>query len=347
MAGACRSLWHWLGGDLASGPQYRSGSQDAQDQADIQAMSAILTAEHVPGDESSRQAAGYGLAHLAASHSRHAAAAVSSPCSICGIDAWIFYIDTVQHGDLRDIYCTDQVQSLLDALTHPRHEGPRRVAVSALAAAGDTAVPGLVALLQRTRLSSDERELRTLTYAADALGEAATSSQHWLPALSALGDKMRALDAAASSSGRMPVRTLSPFPSTFPTQTHFPSHCPYKPTGQVSGNGKAAYNPARSVVAAVEHIAQRAVAAADAAACRAASASSVQCIYNVVHVCMFVHVCVCVCVCVCTLIYGIDAYILLRTFMVIRAGRMLLSALDGSSAGGAAGAVHSPYNMYV
>ena len=137
-------------------------------------------------------------------------------------------LDTVQHGPLRDIYCTDQVQSLLDALTHPQHEGPRRVAVSALAAAGDTAVPGLLALLQRTRLSSDERDLRTLTYAADALGEAATSNQHWLPALSALGDKMRALDAAASSSGRMPVRTLSPFPSTFPTQAHYPSHCPYK-----------------------------------------------------------------------------------------------------------------------
>jgi hypothetical protein len=101
MAGACRSLWHWLGGDLASGPQYRSGSQDAQDQADVQAMSAILTAEHVPGDESARQAAAYGLARLAASHSRDAAAAVPPPCSICGIDAWIFYIDTVQHGHFK------------------------------------------------------------------------------------------------------------------------------------------------------------------------------------------------------------------------------------------------------
>ena len=210
-AGACASLWHWLGGDHASGPH-----ENFKHRASVEVLGARLTAPHVPGDESVRQQAGYGLANLVASRDSNAAAAV---------------------------------QSLLDALTHPQHEGPRRVAVSALAAAGDGAVPGLLGLLQRTRVSiahaeqGDEHLLRTLTYAADALGEAATSKQYWLPALNVLGDIMRGIDEVISSLGH-PLR---------------------------SGNGKAAYHPSRSILAAVEHIAQRAVVAADHASCQAAS----------------------------------------------------------------------------
>jgi hypothetical protein len=211
-AGACASLWHWLGGEHAFGPQ-----ENVKHHTDANVLGARLTAPHVPGDESARQQAGYGLANLVASRDSNVAVVA--------------------------------VQILLGALTHPQHEGPRRVAVSALAAAGDGAVPGLLSLLQCTRArianaeQGDEHVLRTLTYAADALGEAATSKQHWLPALNVLEDIMRGIDEVGSSLGQ-PLR---------------------------SGNGKAAHNPIRSVLAAVEHIVQRAVAAADSTSCQAAS----------------------------------------------------------------------------
>ena len=118
--------------------------------------------------------------------------------------------------------------------THKTCEGARRVAVPGLAAAGDAAVPALLALLQRTRAGGGEAEQRAVAYTADALGEAAASGQHWVSALRALGETQCALEAAV-----------------------------------VAGHPLSA-NPAGSVLAAVEHIAQRAVAAGDAAACRLA-----------------------------------------------------------------------------
>ena len=49
-AGACASLWHWLGGEHDSGPQ-----ENAKCHADVKVLDARLTAPHVPGDESARR----------------------------------------------------------------------------------------------------------------------------------------------------------------------------------------------------------------------------------------------------------------------------------------------------
>eukprot|EP01052_Picozoa_sp_SAG31_P027511 SAG31_NODE_2581_length_5436_cov_3.876897_2_plen_488_part_00 len=143
------------------------------------------------------------------------------------------------------------VELLLEALTHQTCEGARRVAVPGLAAAGDAVAASLVALLARIDVEGcDEVALRTLAYGADALGEAAEGQHTWMSALKVLAKKQLALEVAVASG-------------------HFGSL-----QGDVNANPNTAISPSGSagcVLAAVEHISQRAIAAGDAEACELAS----------------------------------------------------------------------------
>ena len=92
--------------------------------------------------------------------------------------------------------------------------------------------------------------LRTLAYAADALGEAAEGQHTWMLALEALAKKERALEAAVAT---------GQFGSL---------------EGHINANPNTAISPSGSagcVLAAVEHIGQRAIVAGDAKACELAS----------------------------------------------------------------------------
>jgi len=211
MEGACRSLWRWLGGDPAGGP---GGPATTESVAEL---GARLMAEHAHGDEPGRHHASYALAEIAAASG----------------------------GDE-----SQAVEQLLAALTHETCEGARRVAVPGLAAAGDAAVPSLVALLNAIDVEGGDDALRTLAYAADALGEAAEGQQVWMVALEALVKKQRALEAAIDA---------GQFGSL---------------VGDVTSDANTAISPsgsAGSVLAAVEHIGQRAVVAGDDEACECAS----------------------------------------------------------------------------
>ncbi len=129
-------------------------------------------------------------------------------------------------------------------MVHPTCEGARRVAIHGLSAAGDAVVPGLLELLRSSDVNK-EVGLRTTTYVADALGEAAEGADAWKTALQVLGEKQLLLDAAVQA-GREQVsvaggvRGITPWHSPSPISS------------------------AKSVLHAVEHIAQRAVAARDA-----------------------------------------------------------------------------------
>ena len=215
MEGTCGSLWRWLGGDAAGGPDVPATTESTAE------LGARLAAEHVHGDEPGRNNASYALAEIAASGGGG--------------------------GDARQA-----VELLLAAITHETCEGARRVAVPGLAAAGDAAVPSLVALLEGINVEGDDdgeaardAALRTLAYGADALGEAAEGQQVWMPALQALAEKQRALQAAVAA-GRYVSQGSNP-------------------NSAISSGGSAG-----SVLAAVEHIGQRALVAGDAAACELA-----------------------------------------------------------------------------
>ena len=129
-------------------------------------------------------------------------------------------------------------------MVHPTSEGARRVSIHGLSAAGDVVVPGLLSLLRKSDVS-DEVGLRTMTYVADALGEAAEDAKFWETALELLGEKQAALDAAIKA-GHEQVNASGGIPAATPW--HAPS-----PT-----------SAGKSVIHAVEHIAQRAVSARDA-----------------------------------------------------------------------------------
>ena len=207
MEGACGSLWRWLGGDAAGGPQVHAATDSVTE------LGARLTAEHAHGDEPSRNNASYALGEIAASGGRDAAQAV---------------------------------ELLLAAITHETCEGARRVAVPGLAAAGDAAVPSLIALLEGIDVEGAKAAaLRVLAYGADALGEAAEGEQVWMGALEALGEKHHALDAAMAAGQ---------------------SALPWITAENPNNSGSAG-----SVVAAVESIGQRAVAAGNVEACELAS----------------------------------------------------------------------------
>lgn len=212
MEGACESLWSWFGGDPTAAPNVPSVLDSVVD------LGARLMAEHAHGDELGRINASYALAKIAASDQRDSARAL---------------------------------ELLLAAITHETNEGARRVAVPGLAAAGDAAVPSLVAMLARIDAKGcDETTLRTVAYGADALGEAAESQHTWMPALQVLAKKELALEAAVAAG-------------------HFGSL-----QGDVNANPNTAISPSGSagcVLAAVEHITQRAIVAGDAEACELAS----------------------------------------------------------------------------
>eukprot|EP01043_Picozoa_sp_COSAG02_P033275 COSAG02_NODE_2263_length_9312_cov_3.608054_3_plen_488_part_00 len=148
------------------------------------------------------------------------------------------------------------IELLLAAVTHETCEGARRVAVPGLAAAGDAAVASLVGLLARIDVEGrDEVALRTLAYGADALGEAAEGQHTWISALNVLAKQELALEAAVAAG-------------------HFGSL-----QGDVNANPNTAISPSGSagcVLAAVEHISQRAIAAGDAEACELASSILLQ-----------------------------------------------------------------------
>jgi len=212
MEGACESLWRWFGGDPAGGPDVPATTDSAAE------LGARLTAEHAHGDELGRIHASYALAETATSGGRDS---------------------------------DEAVELLIEAVSHETCEGARRVAVPGLAAAGDAAVPSLVALLDALDVEGcDEAALRTLAYGADALGEAAEGQQVWMAALEVLAKQERALEAAVAAG-------------------HFGSL-----RGDVNTNPNTAISPsgsAGSVLAAVEHIGQRAIVAGDAEACERAS----------------------------------------------------------------------------
>lgn len=203
MEGACRSLWRWLGGDPAGGPDVPAMTESVTE------LGARLVAEHAHGDEPGRHKASYALAEIAAASG----------------------------GDNEQA-----VALLLAALTHETCEGARRVAVPGLAAAGDAVVPSLLALIDDIDVQAGDEALRTLAYGADALGEAAEGQQVWMAALQVLATKQRALESAIAA---------GQFGSLH---------------GEVNANPNTAISPsgsAGSVLAAVEHIGQRAVVAGD------------------------------------------------------------------------------------
>ncbi len=212
MEGACESLWRWFGGDHAGGPDVPTVSDNVAE------LGARLMAEHAHGDEPGRINASYALAKIATSDQFESARAV---------------------------------ERLLAAITHKTNEGARRVAVPGLAAAGDVAVPSLIALLTRIGVEGcGEVALRTLAYGADALGEAAQGQHTWISALEVLAKKELALEAAVETGQFGSLQ------------------------GDVNTNPNTAISPSGSagcVLAAVEHISQRAIAAGDAEACELAS----------------------------------------------------------------------------
>ena len=180
----------------------------------VQQLSATLTAEWAAGDEGERNHASYRLAELAEAGNTAAA------------------------------------EALLAAVVHPTCEGARRVAIHGLSAAGDPVVPGLLELLQQSHVD-DEVGLRTMTYVADALGEAAEGAETWEAALTLLGDKQKLLDVAIAA-GEQQVAASGGVPPTIPWHSPAPT------------------SASKSVLHAVEHIGQRAVAARDARVCQLA-----------------------------------------------------------------------------
>lgn len=137
-------------------------------------------------------------------------------------------------------------------MVHPTCEGARRVAIHGLSAAGNAVVPGLLDLL-RSSDASNEFGLRAMTYVVDALGEAAEDQKSWSTALQLLGEKQVLLNAAIQT-GHGKVAAVGG------TRLRAPWHSP-SPISAV-----------KSVLHAVEHIAQRAVAACDAPAAQLACA---------------------------------------------------------------------------
>ena len=129
-------------------------------------------------------------------------------------------------------------------MVHPTCEGARRVAIHGLSAAGDAVVPGLLELLRSSDVN-EEVGLRTMTYVADALGEAAEGANAWETALQLLGDKQLLLDSAIQA-GREQVSASGGV------------------RGKTPWHSPSPISSAKSVLHAVEHIAQRAVAARDA-----------------------------------------------------------------------------------
>ena len=226
MEGACSSLWRWLSGSgggssaantsngIANGGLRSAACLAAATVADL---SAVLIAPHVPGDEPARHAASYRLAELAAA------------------------------GDIA------AADALCRALVHPSCEGARRVAIPGLSAAGNVVVPALLQLLRAacpTVAGGEPDGLRALTYAADAVGEAAEGAHTWAAAMELLGDKQAELDAILASEQQHSQQSVGGLGSG-------------KPTPAVPWHQPSAASASKSVLVAVEHIGQRAVAAAD------------------------------------------------------------------------------------
>jgi hypothetical protein len=243
--GACRSLWQWLGADAGAadhldclvapcgggGGGGGGGPDDASDTL-VQELRARLTAEHVAGDEPLRNAASYALGRLAAG------------------------------GGGGGVHRAAALAALLEGLVHPSCEGARRVAIHGLSAAGNPAVPGLVSLLRRSlgalhdaAADSESQNLRTVIYAADALGEAAEGSTTWEPALRLLSEIQAALDGVTlheEAEGSGGVSSSLP-----------PDGVPMKvPWWEPSVDSAR-----KSVLTAIEHITQRAVRVGHAECC--------------------------------------------------------------------------------
>ena len=209
MEGTCASLWRWFGGDAVGGPDVPATT------AGVAELGGRLIAEHVHGDEVDRNNASYALAEIARSDGDNAAHAI---------------------------------ELLLAGITHATCESARRVAVPGLAAAGNAAVPSLIALLEDIIVAGDDTvALRTVAYCADALGEAAECQRSWVAALETLAKIQRALEAAIAAGEFV----WPPDPNV---------------NAAIGCGGSVG-----SVLAAVQHIGERAVATGDAETCELAS----------------------------------------------------------------------------